>query len=132
MSNAAKLHHLYSNAAAAQAEAEHYQSRAEHWRAVDQRRRDAASMFWKARAARRLAAGYLKQAAELHQEFREDMKGIARKFLAATDISCDNIAAVCGLSKHTVRGMSTGTKNYKGLQERTEMNYTEIMEAVTW
>ncbi len=70
--------------------------------------------------------------AELHQEFREDMKGIARKFLAATDISCDNIAAVCGLSKHTVRGMSTGTKNYKGLQERTEMNYTEIMEAVTW
>ena len=70
--------------------------------------------------------------AELHQEFRENQKGIARKFLAATDISCDNIANVLGLSKHTVRGMSTGTKNYRGLQERTEMNYTEIMEAVTW
>ncbi len=68
MSNAAKLHHLYSNAAAAQAEAGHYQSRAEHWRALDQRRRDAASMFWKARAARRMADGYLKQAEELQAE----------------------------------------------------------------
>lgn len=68
MTLATKLHHCYSNAAAAQAEADHYQSRAEHWRAVDQRRRDAASMFWKARAARRVAAGHLKQAAELQAE----------------------------------------------------------------
>lgn len=70
--------------------------------------------------------------AELHQEFRSDMKGIARRMLDATDISCDNIAAVCGLSAHTVRGMSTGTKNYKGKIERTEMSYEEILQQVEW
>lgn len=70
--------------------------------------------------------------AELHQEFRTEQKGIARKMLAVTDVSCDNIAQVLGLSKHTVRGMSTGTKNYRGLQERTELSYSEIMNEVNW
>lgn len=69
---------------------------------------------------------------ELHQEFRATQKAIARKFMDATDISCDNIANVLGLSVHTVRGMSTGTKNYRGKIERTEMSYEEIQQQVEW
>jgi hypothetical protein len=65
--------------------------------------------------------------AELHEEFRDTQKAQARKMLSVTDASCDNIAAVLGLSAHTVRGMSTGSKNYRGKQERTELSYNQIM-----
>ncbi len=67
--------------------------------------------------------------AELHQEFRETQKATARRVLAngATDVSCDNLANVLGLSVHTVRGMSKGGKNYRGKQERTELSYNQIM-----
>lgn len=68
--------------------------------------------------------------AELHQEFRETQKATARRFLNVTDASCDNIAQALGLSKHTVRGMSTGSKNYRGKQERSELTYTEMNEAL--
>lgn len=73
---------------------------------------------------------------ELHEEFREQQKGVAKRFLQARDISCDNIANVLGLSVHTVRGMSRkhgdGDKNYRGKIERTEMSYEEIQQQVEW
>lgn len=70
---------------------------------------------------------------QMAAEMREEQKNFARRILkdAHRDFTADNIAAACGLSVHTVRGMSKGRAQTKG--QRTD-TYTreEIMESVEW